>query len=116
MLKWRIDSSDDHLSVASRETLRRNVFVDEAGTILDPTADVIVEWAFIANAHSTPEELDWVAGAWDTTLIRSFVATIDAGPGGAVEPSMGRWYAWIRLTDPDTDEEVVRSVGKLFVD
>jgi hypothetical protein len=112
-VKWVISMEAERISSASKEYVRFPVFADTGGALANPTADT-VQIALIASASALPQVSDWHAGTWDTNVIGGYVAQILVGPGGAINPGAGTYYAWMQLTDGS--EIVVRQVGQLIID
>lgn len=112
-VKWVISMESERISSASKEYVRFPVFADTAGGLANPTSDT-VQVALLASPTSLPQVSDWHAGSWDQNVIGGYVAQILVGPGGAVNPGAGTYYAWVQLTDGS--EVVVRQVGQLIID
>ena len=112
-VKWVISMESERISSASKEYVRFPVFADTAGALVNPTGDV-VQVALLSSASAPPQVTDWHAASWDQNVIGGYAAQILVGPGGAVNPGAGTYYAWIQLTDGS--EIVVRQVGQLIID
>jgi hypothetical protein len=110
--KWKIAMLSERASSLSDETLRFGVSADSNGAPVDPTS-ATVEVAFMAS-YADPGEGDWHAATWDTTLIRTYVACVKTGATGA-ELTAGRYYTWVRITDPSSAEIVVRPTGLVLI-
>lgn len=112
-LKWEVELAMERISVLSKEIVRAAVRASSAGLPVNPTANV-VEFALLATTGD-PAGGDWKAGAWDTSIIGTYVAALVVGPGstfGALAP--GDYYAWLRITDVASGEIVVRQFDKLI--
>jgi hypothetical protein len=49
-----------------------------------------------------PQVSDWVAGAWDTntsSVLVPYSAKCLVGPAGIINPGIGRYYMYIKITD-----------------
>jgi hypothetical protein len=57
-----------------------------------------------------------VTGDWDVNTIGTYVGRVLVGPASGAVLAAGRYYPWVRITDPVSGETVVRQVGKLFID
>lgn len=72
-----------------------------AGANADPTSDV-VSFAFMP-ADVTPTLGDFTQGFWLNTGAGYLAGiTVGSGPGGVVNPGVGKWYAWIWVQDNPT--------------
>lgn len=111
-LMWEITMLVSRISSLSGELLTFGVAAASGGLPVNPT-DAVVEFAFKSTA-ADPEGADWQAGAWDTTLTRTYVAGIAPGAGG-VGLTAGEWYTWIRITADEADP-IVRCVATLIVE
>lgn len=112
-VKWVISMESERISSASKEFVRFPVFADAAGALANPTADV-VQVALLASSTAVPINTDWHPAAWDVNVIGGYVIQILVGPGSAVAPGVGTYYAWVQLTDGS--EVVVRQIGQLIID
>jgi hypothetical protein len=112
-LKWEVALLMTRVSSLSKELVRAAVAADSAGVPYNPTA-ATVEFAFLTSS-ANPAGGDWHAGAWDTTLIGTYVAGVLVGPGAVVLPT-GTYYGWIRITDASAGEVVVRQFDTLIVE
>lgn len=113
--KWRLGMDETRISALSLERVRTSVFVTSNGTIYNPTHAAIA-YAFLEDNRARPEAGDWKPGTWDVTLTRTYMAECLVGPSGTVQLARGRYYRWLRITDPVSAETVIAQVGKLFVD
>jgi hypothetical protein len=99
------------LSSLSTEYVRVPVSARENGAVVDPTSDP-VSMAFKAEG-AEPEEVDWVAGSWETDG-ETFYARCLIGPDGDQQLADGTYLMWVRIAA--APEEPVRRVGRLVVD
>lgn len=103
----------ERISSLSLEQLRFPVFADAAGAPVNPTG-YTAQVAFLGGSNVNPVSGDWKTGAWDTTAIGTYVATVLVGPGGAANPPPGTWYVWVQINTGT--EVIVRQVGELEID
>jgi hypothetical protein len=115
-LKWMVGLMVARVSVLSDELVRFTVAASADGLPVNPTADT-VEMAFLTSS-ANPTEPDWVAGTWDATLTRAYVAQVRSGaalPGPLPLEAGKRYTCWVRITAAASDERVVRCVGVVLV-
>jgi hypothetical protein len=113
--KWTVNMSLRHVSVLSREFVPFEVSAYVAGRPYNPTSCAFAV-AFLESSRAEPVSGDWVTGDWDTNTIGTYVGRVLVGPSSGAVLAAGRYYPWIRITDPTSGETVVRQVGKLFID
>jgi hypothetical protein len=99
-------------SSLSKEAVAFPVFAALAGAPYDPTAATF-EVAFMGSGDPTGG--DWKAGAWDVTVIGTYVGYVIIGPGGAAPLVAGEYYSWVRITDAASGEIIVRQTGQVIV-
>jgi len=79
-------------------------------TSYDPTADP-VRMAFLPQATQAPQSTDWQTAIWSavpSNLIFPYAAYCLIGPGGTIDPGIGTFYIWLKVTDnPEIPAEVV---------
>lgn len=83
------------------------------GLPFNPTADPIA-FAFKAVGVN-PAPGDFNAGSWDIHVppASKYVAKILIGPNTSVNPGVGVWIAWLKITD--NPEVPVRQVAELTI-
>jgi hypothetical protein len=77
------------------------VAASTSGTSYNPTSDS-VQFAFMPQATRVPENSDWVSGSWQTVptnIIYPYAARCLVGPSGTVNPGIGTYYAYCKITD-----------------
>lgn len=86
---------------------------DKSDEFVDPT-NYGVEMAFPLAAKD-PVAGDWLAAEWTTGESDGppYHARVTVGPGGDIEPSVGRYGIWVRVNA--LDEIPTRLVGRLEV-
>lgn len=102
-------------SVSSREYVRVSVAATEAGTTVDPTADV-VSMAFVV-ANAAPLSGDFQSATWETDTSRgtpTYYARCLVGPGGVVTLTIGLYDVWVKFTD-NPEVPVRRAPGRLVI-
>lgn len=69
------------------------------GQPINPTSDT-VQFAFKAVSVN-PGPGDWNSGSWDSYLPAGsqYVAKILVGPNASVNPGVGTWVVWMKITD-----------------
>lgn len=118
--KWEVAMYSLRARSLSRETVRFSVSADSDGYPYDPTG-ATVEVAFMGsagddwNSEADPAGDDWVAGTWDVTVTGNYVAQVLIGPGSSAQLEPATYRCWVRITDADSGEQVVRQVGSLLV-
>ena len=100
-----------NVSRLSTALLPFNVDAFLNGQVLDPSTGT-VEFAFFTNPLTEPTDSDWHTGSWDTTVSGNYVAMADPG---AVPLTIGGWYPWIKITNPQTSEVFTEQLGKIKV-
>lgn len=113
--KWEFGVESTRTSALSQTRIRTTVSASTGGEVYNPLHTALA-YAFLAGASARPTDADWKPGNWDVTSIRSYVAECLVGPGGTVQLAKGRYYRWLRVTDPVAGEVVIGQVGMLFVD
>lgn len=83
------------------------------GLAVNPTSDPVA-FAFKAVGVN-PASGDWASGSWDTYLPfgSKYVAKVLIGPAASVNPGVGVWIAWMKITD--NPEVPVRQVAELTI-
>jgi hypothetical protein len=80
------------------------------GSAYNPTADV-VQMAFMPTATQQPQLSDWQAAVWASVpgnLIFPYAAFCLVGPGGTVNPGVGRYVVYLKVTDnPEIPVDVI---------
>lgn len=90
------------LSISSLSTVWLPIPVSATGNTglpVNPTGDPV---AFAFKPLSVnPGPSDWTTGSWDSYLPpgSKYVAKILVGPNGAVNPGVGVWIVWLKITD-----------------
>jgi hypothetical protein len=77
------------------------VTATKSGIPYNPTGDPVV-FAFAATATHVPQISDWVAGSWDvntSSVLFPYSAKCLVGPAGIINPGIGRYYMYIKITD-----------------
>ena len=77
------------------------VTATKSGIPYNPTGDAVV-FAFMPTATKVPQVSDWVAGSWDTntsSVLFPYSAKCLVGPSGIINPGIGRYYMYIKITD-----------------
>jgi hypothetical protein len=72
-----------------------------SGAAYNPTADT-VQMAFMPTATQVPGVSDWQASVWATVtsnVIFPYAAYCLVGPGGTVNPGIGTYVVFLRVTD-----------------
>jgi hypothetical protein len=67
----------------------------------DPTSDT-VQMAFMPQATQSPQVSDWKAAIWSavpSNIVYPYAAYCLVGPGGTVDPGIGTFYIWLKVTD-----------------
>lgn len=86
-----------------------------AGVAHDPTGDT-VQMAFMPTATQVPGSSDWNTAVWatvTTSLIYPYAAYCLVGPGGTVNPGIGTYVMYLKVTD--SPEVPVLIVGQLQI-
>ncbi len=98
--------STDYINIPIKAT-------GDTGLPINPTSDPVA-FAFKA-VNVDPGSGDWTAGSWDTYLPfgSKYVAKILIGPAASVNPGVGVWIAWMKITD--NPEVPVRQVAELTI-
>ena len=71
------------------------------GAAYNPTSDT-VQMAFMPQATQFPGNSDWQAAIWATlpgNVIYPYAAYCLVGPGGTVNPGMGTYVMYLKITD-----------------
>jgi hypothetical protein len=84
--------STDYITVTVKAT-------GNTGQPLNPTGDAVA-FAFKAE-NVNPGSGDWNTGSWDTYLPvgSAYIAKILVGPAASVNPGVGTWVVWVKITD-----------------
>lgn len=107
------------MAVASIPVLSREYLWVPVTALGEEAADLTtlpVEMAFLTTKPpADPDEVDWEAGDWSTTVPdnATAIARCLMGPGGGVELTVGTYYVWIRITG--ATERPVRYSGQLKI-
>lgn len=91
------------------------VAATQAGVPYNPTGDPVA-FAFLPQATQVPGSGDWVSGSWETVtgaLLYPYNAKCLIGPAGTVTLGVGRYVAWLRITD--NPEVPVLIVGQVDI-
>jgi hypothetical protein len=98
--------STDYIPVPVRAT-------GNTGKPINPTGDPVA-FAFKAVGVN-PGSGDWNSGSWDTYQPpgSKYVAKILIGPGSSVNPGVGTWIVWVKVTD--SPEIPVRQAAELTI-
>jgi hypothetical protein len=86
-----------------------------AGAAYNPTGDT-VQMAFMPTATSVPQSSDWQTAVWAAVtgnLIYPYAAYCLVGPGGTINPGVGSYYVYLKVTD--NPEIPVLVVGQLDI-
>jgi hypothetical protein len=80
------------------------------GSAYNPTADT-VQMAFMPTATQVPQLSDWQAAIWAAVpgnLIFPYAAYCLIGPGGTINPGIGRYAVYLKVTDnPEIPVDVI---------
>lgn len=98
------------LSSLATEYIKVPVRLEENDQDKDPSAST-VEFAYAADGVN-PANGAWVAGTWEEGTDR-FFARVLTGPAGAVNPGVGTWDLWVRITR--SPEVVVQNAGQVVI-
>ncbi len=72
-----------------------------AGASYNPTSDT-VQMAFMPQATQVPQSTDWQSAVWATVtgnLIYPYAAYCLVGPGGTINPGIGTYVVYLKVTD-----------------
>lgn len=75
--------------------------VTPAGAAYNPTADP-VQMAFMPTATQVPQTSDWQVATWAAmtgNLLYPYAAYCLVGPGGTINPGIGTYVVYLRITD-----------------
>lgn len=89
------------MSQLSTQYILVPVTATQAGAAYNPTGDA-VQFAFMPTATQVPGNPDWVSGSWDTVtsnLLYPYSAKCLVGPAGLINPGIGTYVIYIRITD-----------------
>ena len=100
------------ISAISTEYVKVRVSQTTAGTVYNPTSDV-VQFAFLTSQSATPITSDWKSGSWETAGTRYYARCL-IGPSGTVVLAKGTYYVWLKITD--SPEIPVRLIGQVRID
>jgi hypothetical protein len=71
------------------------------GAAYNPTSDT-VQMAFMPTPTQVPQTTDWQAAVWAAVtgnIVYPYAAYCLVGPGGTVNPGIGNYVIWLKVTD-----------------
>ena len=71
------------------------------GALYNPTSDA-VQMAFMPTATQVPQSADWQPSIWAAVagnLVYPYAAYCLVGPGGTVNPGIGTFIIYLKVTD-----------------
>lgn len=80
------------------------------GSAYNPTVDV-VQMAFMPTATQVPQSSDWQTAIWAAipgNLLYPYAAYCLVGPGGTINPGIGTYVVYLKVTDnPEIPVDVI---------